>query len=121
VAQPHTLRQILVRIDRAVRELAAANGWQPDDYRLYARFDEGVFIPSLHVLLEARSFPGATEFEQWDLALEFLERKLKDVPELRGVMHFVIRTFEQAEDLGARTIRNSYTPIAELIASTPAA
>lgn len=120
MARQSTLRQILVRVNQAVRDLAVANGWQPGDYRLYASFDEGPFVDALHLLLEARSFPGADDFEQWDRVLDFLDRKLKDLPELRGIMHLVTRTFQEAETESARSRREMYTPIEELLASAPA-
>jgi hypothetical protein len=119
MARQSSLRQVLVRINQAVHDLATVNVWHPDDYRLYARFDEGAFVNSLQLLLEARAFPGTHEFDQWERVLDFLERKLKDVPELRGAMHLVIRTFDEATDEGYRTIRDSYTPIEELLASAP--
>ena len=120
MARQNTLRQILVRIHQAVRELAAANGWQPEDYQLYVRVHEGTLVSSIHLMIEARAFPGADDQEKWERVLDFLERKLKDLPELRGVLHLVIRTFDESANEGARLIRDSYTPIEELIASVPA-
>lgn len=110
----------MVRIDQAVRDLAAANGWAPGDYHLYVWVNEGTLITTLHILLEARSFPGADDQEQWERVLDFLERKLKDVPELRGGLHLVTRTFEEAETESGRRARELYIPIEELIASAPA-
>jgi hypothetical protein len=121
VAQQNTLKQVLTRIDKAVRELAAANGWQSGDYRLYVRINEGTLVTSTHLWLEARSFPGGTDFEKWERIFDFLDRKLKDVPELRGTLHLVIRTFDEDPSEGTRFIRDTFTPIEELIAPAPAA
>lgn len=119
MAQPSAMKHALRRIDQAVRALAATNAWQPGDYRLHVWVNDADLAPGIHLLLEARSFPGATDFEKWDRVLTALETKLKDEPELRGMLHLVIQTFDQTAEGGLNAVGEQFVPIEELIAPAP--
>ncbi|VTT99873.1 unnamed protein product [Gemmataceae bacterium] len=120
MARQSAVRQALQLIHRIVDELAAKNGWKSSDYRLYVWVKETDYTFSINLLLEARSFPGRDEFEQWDRVLNFLEDRLRDEPEVRRALHLVIQTFDQTAEGGTRAIREPLVPIEELISAAPA-
>jgi len=112
------MKRALRRLDQIVRELATENGWQPEDYKLFVWVNDGQYTLTIHLFLEAKWFPGATYFEQWDRVLSYIEAKIKDDRQLRSMLHLVIQTFEQTAKTGTGVIAEPLVPIEEWIGPT---
>src|SRR5712691_5032182 len=92
------MKQAVRRIARALRAYASAQGWQPDDYRIFLRLNE--LWGQIHAIVVAKAFPGKDMEEGWLSVIEFLEKELKDDPPLLVAFHLVVHTFDQVAEGG---------------------
>src|SRR5947209_3805148 len=97
-----TMRPFIRRVARAFHNYARTQGWAPGDYRVFINIDEE--WGQVNVILVAKAFPIADDFEQWYAVLKFVQKDLKDEPHFRKALHLVLRTFAQVEEGGTYSI-----------------
>jgi hypothetical protein len=111
------MRLLIRRVARAFRNYARKQGWAPGDYRVFMNVSEE--WGQLYLILVAKSFPIADDFEQWYDVLKFVQNDLKDEPQFRKAIHLVLHTFAQVEQGGTHSIRRGFEDIDDLLPSTP--
>jgi hypothetical protein len=97
------IRRSVRPVIQALRDYAAAQGWGPDDYRIYLRpnLDWGY----IKIILVAKAFPSQDRHDNFEAVTDFLEKRLKDgYPFRTGV---VLRTFDEVQD-GFYSIPSTY-------------
>jgi hypothetical protein len=105
------------RIAEAFRRYAESAHWSPGDYRIFVRpnWDWG----RINFILAARSFPDSSQ-GPWFSVRSFLEKDLKDAPELFNAIGLTVSTFEQIQRGGLHGISEDYEELAQPPGSAPA-
>jgi hypothetical protein len=106
------------RIAQALRRYAESVHWSPDDYRIFLRpnWDWG----RINILLAAQEFPAGPQ-DPWFSIRSFLEKDLKDAPELYHAIGLTVSTFEQIRRGGLHGIPEDYEELPQPPGSGPAA
>ena len=106
------------RIAEAFQRYAESVHWAPGDYRIFVRpnWDWG----RINVILAARKFPDGPQ-DPWFTIRSFLERDLKDAPELMNAIGLTVSTFEQIQRGGLHGIPEDYEELTQPAASGPGA
>jgi hypothetical protein len=99
------------RIAEAFQRYARSKYWGPEDYRIYVRpnWDWG----RINVILAARRLPDGPQ-DPWSSIRSFLERDLKDAPDLFNALGFTVSTFEQIQRGGLHGIPENYEELIQL-------
>ncbi|HZW34968.1 MAG TPA: hypothetical protein VFF52_29865 [Isosphaeraceae bacterium] len=106
------------RITQAIRRYAESVHWSPNDYRIFVRpnWDWG----RINIILAAREFPDGPEDPRPSIR-SFLERDLKDAPELFRAIGLTVSTFEQIRRGGLHGIPEAYEELPQPLGPGPAA
>jgi hypothetical protein len=113
MASQAVMRYAVKRVAQAFRSYASAQGWGPDEYRIFLSVNED--WGQIHVIFVAKAFPKKRAHDQWLDVLNFVEKELKDDKALVEALHLVLRTFDEVEEGGLNGIPRNYEDVDDLV------
>jgi hypothetical protein len=108
------MRQAVRRVAQSFHRYAESQGWTKDDYQVWV--EPNPEWGRLHVILVARAFPGRFIEDHWLSVIDFLDKDLKDEPELLEALNLTLRTFDQVKEGGIYSLSPNYFNVDDLVA-----
>jgi hypothetical protein len=108
-----TMKAALKRIADALAAFATDQGWQPDEYQIL--FHVSQKWGRIRVFFITKDFGNVSRHEMWARVWDYLEKSLKNGPDIGFSVGLSVRDWSQVNQGGAYSIPPGYVDQKELL------